>query len=67
MNTYIDEGLESEGAISSTPRMHRIIYANYKKDDMKKVMTEQCQHLSTKELERLLKLLRKFEYFLTVR
>ena len=41
--------------------MLRIIDAKYKKSDLNKVMAKQCQHLSTKELERLLKLLRKFE------
>ena len=42
--------------------MRIIIDAKYEKSDLKKVMAEQCQHLSTNEQERLLKLLHKFEY-----
>ena len=58
---YVNECLESESGISATRRMHRIIDAKYKKSDLNKVMTEQCQHLNAEEFKRLLILLRKFE------
>ena len=41
--------------------MHRILDAKYKKADLNKVMTKQYQQLNTKELERLLNLLWKYE------
>ena len=41
--------------------MRIILDAKYKKDDLNKVMTKQFKHLSTKEGEILLKLLRKFK------
>ena len=61
INAYVNECLKSEGAISTTCRMRGILDAKYEKADLNKVMSKQCQHLPTKELERLLKLLRKFE------
>ena len=42
--------------------MHIILDGKYKKSDLKKVMNEQFQHLSTGKRERLLVLLRMFEY-----
>ena len=41
--------------------MRRILYAKYENDDLNKVMTEQCQHLTTTERHRLLHLLKKFK------
>ena len=41
--------------------MRRIIDTKYEKVDLIKVITKQCKNLSTKELERLLTLIRKFE------
>ena len=41
--------------------MRRILDARYKKSDLNKVMTEQCQNLNTEGRKRLLILLRKFE------
>ena len=46
--------------------MHRILEAKYKKADLNKVMTKQCQYLNTKERERLLNLLHKYEDILYV-
>ena len=46
INSYVDECIEYESVISSTHRMHRILYAKYKKVDLNKVMTKKCQHLS---------------------
>ena len=42
--------------------MRRILGAKYEKADFKNVVTKQFQHLSTKEIERLLTLLMIFEY-----
>ena len=39
INFYIDKCLESEISMSSTRRMRKILYAIYKKVDLKKVMT----------------------------
>ena len=47
--------------MSQTLNMHRILDARYKKSDLNKVMTEQCQNLNTEGRKRLLILLRKFE------
>ena len=38
-----------------------ILDAKYEKSDLNMVMTKKCKHLSTKEQERLLKLLQQFE------
>ena len=38
--------------------MSRILDAKYKKDYLNKVITEQCQHLSPRERENILKLLK---------
>ena len=59
INSHIDECLESESAISATHITNNILDANYKKADLNKVMTKQCQHLNTKEFERILIILRK--------
>ena len=40
INVYIDECLDSEGTISSTPRIRRILDAKYEKDDLNKVTDE---------------------------
>ena len=49
--------------MSSTHRMRRFLDAKYKKDDIKKVMTEQCQQLSSSERESLLNLKKKLKFF----
>ena len=41
--------------------MRRILDAKYKKADLNKVTTKQCQHLNTKERKILLRILRKFK------
>ena len=41
--------------------MHIILDAKYEKEDPNKVTTKQWQHLSTKELKKLLVMLQKFE------
>ena len=41
--------------------MRRILDDKYEKADLNNVMTEQFQHLNTKERKRLLNLLRKYE------
>ena len=40
--------------------MRTILYAKYEKSDVNKVRTKKCQQISTKELEKLLALIRKF-------
>ena len=47
INSYINECIESESAISTTLRMRRILDAKYKHEDLNKVMTKQYQHLNT--------------------
>ena len=61
VNSYVEECLESESAINSTCRMCRMLDANYKKADLNKVMTEQCQHLTATESIILLHVLKKFK------
>ena len=61
INLYVDECLKSESAINATRKMRRILDAKYEKSELNKVMTEQCQHLNTKEYKTLLNLLRTFE------
>ena len=58
---YVSECFESESAISATRRIRRILDAKYEKVDLNKVMTKKFQHLNTKEPEKLLHLLRKYE------
>ena len=41
--------------------MRNILDAKYEKEDLNRVMIEQCQHLNTRERKRLLNILRKFE------
>ena len=62
INAYFNEYLKYEGSISSTRRMRRIMDAKYKNAYLNKVMAKQCQHLSIKEPEKLLKHPLKFEY-----
>ena len=49
IDTYVDKLLESESAIGSMHGMRRVIDAKYKKADLNKVMTKQCQQLSAEE------------------
>ena len=48
INTYVEKYLESESAISSMRIMRIILDDKYEKDYLNKIITEQCQHLSTK-------------------
>ena len=41
--------------------MRILLNASYEKSDLNKVITNQCQHLSSKERNRLLTILKKFE------
>ena len=61
INSYVNECLKSESAIIATRRMCRILDAKYKNAELDKVMTEQFQHLNTKECKRLLNILTSFE------
>ena len=61
INLYVDECLESEGAISVTLRMRRILDAKYKNADLNEVMAKKCQHLNAEEYKILMIILRKFE------
>ena len=45
INSYVDECLESEGTISSTRRIRRILDAKYRKAALNQVMSKQCQHI----------------------
>ena len=46
INMYVSECFESKSAIRAECRMRRILEAKYKKVELNKVMTEQCQHLN---------------------
>ena len=61
INSYADECIKYKSAISSTCKIRRIIDAKYKNSNLNKVMTEQCQHLNTKECKIFLILLRKLK------
>ena len=41
--------------------MRRTLDAKYEKDDLNKVMTKKCQHLTATESHRLLNIINKFE------
>ena len=60
-NLYIDKCHESDSAINSTRIMRRILDAKYQKDDLNKVMTEHCQHITAAEIHIILHLLNKSE------
>ena len=59
INLYVDKCLKSVSAIISTRSMRRILDEKYKKADLNKVTTEQCQHITATESHRLLHLLKK--------
>ena len=61
LNLFINECFRSENKISLTWKMCIILDDKYKKEDLNKVITEQCQHLSTEERERIVAILRKFK------
>ena len=61
IDTYVNECLQSEGTISSTRRIRIILDVKYKNSDLNKVMDKQFQHLSPKEIERLLQILENSE------
>ena len=56
INAYVNECLGSEGDISSTRIMRRILDAKHNKADLNKVMSNKCQHLSPKEGEKIFNL-----------
>ena len=53
INSYVDECLKYEITIRSTRRMRTIFNDKYKKADLKKSITEQCQHLTPSERENI--------------
>ena len=61
VTSYVNECLKSNSTISSTCTSRRILDVKYKKADLNKVMTEQCQHLTATERHRLIHLLKKFK------
>ena len=60
-NSYVKEVYELEHFHTSTKLLHVIVYAEYKKADLQKVMENQCQHLTTTQRNKLLRLLQIFE------
>ena len=63
INAYVNECLESEGKMSSTRIIFRILVTKYEKADLNKVMDEQCQHLSPNEQWILLHILEKLKVY----
>ena len=49
INLYINKYPKSESSISSMHIVHRILEDKYEKDNLNKIITEQCQHLSPSE------------------
>ena len=45
MNSFIEELFQLEHVETSTKQLCTILGANYKKEDLKKVMKNQCQNL----------------------
>ena len=66
INLYVDKCLESENTISSTRWMRRILDAKYKKADLIKVMTKQCQHLNDEGHKKIMILFRTSKICLKV-
>ena len=60
-NSYVKEVYELEHFHTSTKLLHVIVYAKYEKADLHKVMENQCQHLTTTQRNKLLRLLQIFE------
>ena len=62
-NAYVEEVYESQHVRTATKRLRVIFDSRYKKEDLHKVMENQCQHLTMTQCNELLKLLQKFEEF----
>ena len=60
-NAHVEEVYESENVRTATKRLRVILDAKYEKEDLHKVMENQCQHLTTTQRNELLRLLHKFE------
>ena len=56
INSYVNKCLKTESTINSTRIIRRILYPKYEKDDLKKVTTGQCKHLTPSKRENSLKL-----------
>ena len=59
INAYVDKCLESEGTISSTRIIRRLLDVKYEKADLCKSVDEKCQHLCPNEGEIILHILEK--------
>ena len=53
-NAYVKELYESEHVRTAEKRLHVILDAKYEKEDLHKVMENQCQHLTTTQRNELL-------------
>ena len=56
-NAYIEEVYESGHIRTATKKVYVILYAKYEKSHLHKVMETQCQHLTVKKRNELLKFL----------
>ena len=63
-NAYVKEVYESEHVRTATKQSRVILYPEYKKLDLHKVMENKCQHLTMTQRNALLKLLQKSEELL---
>ena len=56
-NSYVEEVYESEHVCTATKRLCVILEDKYRKEDLHKVMENQCQHLTMTQRNELLELL----------
>ena len=59
-NDYSEEIHKSEKVCNSTKTLHVILDAEYEKEDLHKVMENQCQHMTEVQRNKLLKKLKTF-------
>ena len=63
MNAYTEDNYELEQFHHANKRLRVISYAKYERENLHKVMLNQCQHLTITQHNEFLKLSQKFEEF----
>ena len=66
MNAYVDKLYGSEKVRTYTKLLHASLDVKYEKADLNKVIKNQCQHLTEEKINKLLKVLQKYEDLLNV-
>ena len=66
MNTYADKVCVSEQVRTYTKQLRTVLDAKYEKEDLNKLVKNKCQHLTEEKINKLLKVLQKYEDLLNV-